>query len=51
MKSVKSIYLLLIKKATIEDSYSFELDNGCKTLVDFARIFRGYRTGVVLSTS
>ncbi len=29
----------LMKKATIEDSYSFELNNGCKTLVEFAKVF------------
>ncbi len=29
----------LMKKATIEDSYSFELGNGCETLVEFGRVF------------
>jgi len=29
----------LVKKATIEDSYTFELGDGCKTMVDFAKIF------------
>ena len=30
----------LMKKATTEDSYSFELFDGCDTLVEFGRVFK-----------